>query len=449
MKSIYEQISEEYFDEAVKTIIRLVNVNSVYDETTVDEVNPYGKGVTKVLNTFKDIALEHNIHAEVLGNRCVELTIGDTGREVGIFAHLDVVPASGEWSSDPFDAQIRDNKIYGRGTSDDKGPLVCSFYSIVGLIKHGLVNNYKIRFVAGGDEERGSSCLEYYFDTLKKPVVDCGFTPDADFPLIYGEKGIINYTLVNNDLHIDDDLISIEAGVASNCVIDKARVIVKDLNKLISYLDSINATYHVEENSVVFDGKSAHGSTPELGINSGIAMLFALGNYYHNQFLLNLANQYDDYNGRNIEQCYESKNMGITTYNVGLISYNKGLFSMTINFRFPEILDIEEFKTQIKEISPCDVEFDRVSPVLYFDPESKMIQTLYKAYVEESGDTETKMMTIGGGTYAKEAKNIVAFGSKFPGKEDHIHEPDEKIDLEDVKKSIQLYARAIYDLGNM
>ena len=83
------------------------------------------------------------------------------------------------------------------------------------------------------------------------------------------------------------------------------------------------------------------------------------------------------------------------------------------------------------------------------ESESKMIQTLYKAYVEESGDTVNKPMTIGGGTYAKEAKNIVAFGSNFPGKVDHIHEPDEKIDLEDVKKSIQLYARAIYDLGNM
>lgn len=448
MKSIYEEISNEYYDEAVNTIIKLVNVNSVYDETTVSEENPYGVGVTKVLNTFKDIALEHDIHAEVLGNRCVELTIGNSGREVGIFAHLDVVPATGKWTSDPFNAQIRDNKIYGRGTSDDKGPLVCAFYSIVGLIKHGLVNNYKIRFVAGGDEERGSSCLEYYFDTLKKPVVDCGFTPDADFPLIYGEKGIINYTLEKNDLHIDD-LIKIDAGVASNCVIDKARVSVKDINSLIKYLDSINEKYHVEDDVVVFDGKSAHGSTPEIGINSGIAMLLALGNYYNNEFFLKLADQYSDCNGRKLDLFYESKNMGVTTYNVGLISYENGKFSMTVNFRFPEILDIDQFILDIKKISPCEVIFGRVSPVLYFDPESKMIQTLYKAYVEESGDHETKMMTIGGGTYAKEAKNIVAFGSKFPGKEDHIHEPDEKIDLEDVKKSIQLYARAIYDLGNM
>ena len=141
--------------------------------------------------------------------------------------------------------------------------------------------------------------------------------------------------------------------------------------------------------------------------------------------------------------------MGVTTYNVGLISYIDGKFSATVNFRFPESVVISEVVEKIKASTECDVEVGRESPVLYFDPNSKMIQTLYKAYAEESGDTVNKPMTIGGGTYAKEAKNIVAFGSAFPGKNDHIHEPDEKIDLEDVKKSIQLYARAIYDLGKM
>lgn len=445
--NIFKKISDEFYDDAVSMIIDLVNIDSVYDESTVSEDKPYGEGVHKTLVAFKDLAISKGLDAEIVGNRCVEIKVGTKGREVGIFGHLDVVPATGDWSNPPFNAVIKDERIYGRGTSDDKGPLVAAFCAVLGLVKHNLVDNYRIRIVAGGDEERGSSCLEHYFDVEKRPHVDCGFTPDAEFPLIYGEKGIVNYTLTKN-IKLNG-IIEIDAGVASNCVIDAAKVKAEDFNGFKKFLDKSKCAYHNEDDWFVFEGKSAHGSMPELGKNSGIAMLFALGTYFNSEFLLKIAHQYEDYNGRNIDLFFETKNMGVSTYNVGLISYKNNEFSMTVNFRFPESVIIEDVIEKIKATTDCEVDVGRASPVLYFDPESKMIQTLYNAYVEESGDTVNKPMTIGGGTYAKEAKNIVAFGSNFPGKVDHIHEPDEKIDLEDVKKSIQLYARAIYDLGNM
>ena len=445
--SIFKQISEEFYDDAVKMIIDLVNIDSVYDEDTVTEDMPYGKGVDQCLKAFKNLAIEKGLNAEIVGNRCVEVTVGTKGREVGIFGHLDVVPATGDWSNPPFNAIIKDERIYGRGTSDDKGPLVSAFCAVLGLVKHNLVDNYRIRIVAGGDEERGSSCLGHYFHVENRPHVDCGFTPDAEFPLIYGEKGIVNYTL--KKVVELKGIKEINAGVASNCVIDDARVKVEDFEGFKNFLEGLTYKYHIENEWFVFEGKSAHGSLPELGFNSGIAMIFALGNFLNNEFLLTFAHQYEDYNGRNLGLFFETENMGVTTYNVGLISYQNGEFSATVNFRFPESVVIDDVAEKIKASTDCEVEIGRASPVLYFDPNSKMIQTLYNAYVEESGDTVNKPMTIGGGTYAKEAKNIVAFGSCFPGKVDHIHEPDEKIDLEDVKKSIQLYARAIYDLGNM
>lgn len=445
--SIFKLIAEEFFDDAVKTIVDLVNIDSVYDENTVSENMPYGKGVDNVLKRFKQIAIENGLNAEIVNNRCVEIKVGNEGKEVGIFGHLDVVPATGDWSNPPFEAIIKDERIYGRGTSDDKGPLVASFYAVLGLNKHNLVDGYRIRIVAGGDEERGSSCLDNYFEVAKRPHVDCGFTPDAEFPLIYGEKGIVNYTLTKN-LEIKG-LVSIEAGVASNCVIDRTVVKMENYEGFADFLKNEDFKYHIENDSFVFDGKSAHGSMPELGFNSGIAAIFAIGKYLNNDFLLKFAHQYEDFNGRNLGLFFETKNMGVTTYNVGLLSYSNNRFSATVNFRYPESVIVEDVILKLKEISDCEVEVGRNSPVLYFDPESKMIQTLYNAYKEESGDLINKPMTIGGGTYAKEAKNIVAFGSNFPGKVDHIHEPDEKIDLEDVKKSIQLYARAIHDLGKM
>jgi len=89
------------------------------------------------------------------------------------------------------------------------------------------------------------------------------------------------------------------------------------------------------------------------------------------------------------------------------------------------------------------------SKPLLVDPKSEFIQTLLRAYQDETGDTTSPMITIGGGTYAKEAKNTIAFGSNFPGKIDNIHDANEKIDLDDLYRSIAIYARAINDLGRL
>ena len=129
--SVFKQISEEFYDDAVRMIIDLVNIDSVYDEDTVTDDMPYGKGVDQCLKAFKKLAIEKGLNAEIVGNRCVEVTVGTKGREVGIFGHLDVVPATGDWSNPPFNAIIKDERIYGRGTSDDKGPLVSAFCAVV------------------------------------------------------------------------------------------------------------------------------------------------------------------------------------------------------------------------------------------------------------------------------------------------------------------------------
>jgi succinyl-diaminopimelate desuccinylase len=140
-----------------------------------------------------------------------------------------------------------------------------------------------------------------------------------------------------------------------------------------------------------------------------------------------------------------------TTNNVGLINYDGHQFSLIANFRFPENVTYANVAKHVASITPKPLAFRTLgeSRLLIFNPKDNMIQTLLQAYQDESGDKVTPIMTIGGGTYAKEAKNTVAFGSKFPKKEDFIHENDEKIDLEDFTSSMAIYARAIVDLGKL
>ena len=448
----FKKICEPYKKEAYEFLLKDLAINSVYDPTTITLEAPYGKGVFKCFELLKEWAIDNGFKVDMCDGHCIELECGEGERLISIFAHQDVVPATGNWNHEPFEPYYdeKENRLYARGTSDDKGPGISCLYGLKALKDNNLIKNFRVRFVFGGDEERGSSCLDYYFKELKKEYPTYGFTPDADFPLIYGEKGIVNYEYKG---HLPlNNVISIKAGVASNLVIDKAEVKVSEPEKLLEYLKSDERVQwnQISDDTFAILGKSAHGSTPELGINAGVIALGILGEVYNNPMLTLLCNEYSDYNGQNMHVKYESKDMGLTTYNVGTLNYEDGFFSMVVNFRHPENVDAEKVLSKIEGCSPLPITILSKAPYLYFDPENTpFIKELYKVYVEETGDTIHKPMAIGGGTYAKEAKNTIAVGSCFPGKVDHIHEANEKIDLEDFYNSISIYAHAIYALGNL
>lgn len=449
----FKNLVEDYKTEALNTLKGLIQINSIYDEKTISSDAPYGQGVKNAMNYMKNIALKDGFNIDTCDNRCLEISYGEGETLIGIFAHLDVVPVTGNWIYPSFDAVISDGKMYGRGTSDDKGPGVSAYYALKALKDNDLIKNYRVKLVFGGDEERGSSCLEYYFKTLKKEDPTYGFTPDGDFPLIYGEKGITNYK--EEGKIFLGPIESIRAGVASNCVIDSAIVTLTDYQKLLDYLNvNKDIKYKILNKddcklTIEFIGKSAHGSLPYLGVNSGIIALKVLGDVYDISFLKEIAKDYKEPNGKTLNQYYISKEMGETTYNVGLISYENSVFSMTVNFRYPENVSSKAVIESLRKDSRLPITVLSESDCLYYDLNTPFIKLLANVYVNETGDTINKPATIGGGTYAKEAKNTVAFGSHFPGKIDNIHDANEKIDLSDFYDSMSLYAHAIYGLGNL
>ena len=445
----FKELVKPYKDEALKTLVEDLKINSVYDETTIEEGKPYGNGVYSCFKLLKEIALKDGFDVDTCDGHCLEISYGKGENLIYILAHQDVVPVNGEWTYPPFSATIADDRVYARGSSDDKGPGISAYYALKALKDNGLIDDYRVRLVFGGDEERGSSCLTYYFETLKKEDPTYGFTPDADFPLIYGEKGISNY--VYESKYKFNGIKEIDAGVVSNAVIDSAKVVVYDNVPLDDFLSNHKEIkfYKEDKKTFVFLGKAAHGSLPEEGFNSGILLLGILGEVYNNPFLTLLCNEYQDPFGKNMNVYFESEDMGKTTYNVGLIKYKDEEFKMTVNFRYPENVDPNKVIALIQECSPFPINVLSVTAPLYYNPNTTpFIKELMKVYKEETGSDE-KPLAIGGGTYAKEAKNSVAFGSHFKGKEDNIHAANEHIDLEDFYNSMPIYAHAIYALGKL
>ena len=426
---------------------KFVSINSVYDANTVTKEHPFGAGVANALNYVAELGKKYGFTIDRCDGYCTELTIGDGDKMIGIFAHSDVVPATGDWSENPFYCYEKDGKLYGRGTSDDKGPFMAAFYAVLALKEAGLLKGYKVRFVVGGDEERGSGCLDYYFKNLKKPDPTYGFTPDADFPVIYGEKGINDF-FPEISLEIPH-VKSIKGGAATNAVCDEVKIELDDANEVDNYCKDKSIQYKRSGNIITILGKSAHGSTPSEGVNAALITMEVLGNVYGVEKLIFFVDGLSDTSGKKFGGFCYTKLMGETTYCVGLISYENGVFKFSVNFRYPEVVNSKEYAAKFDAYFGTKSRMGEESHVLCFDPESDLVKTLMQAYREETGDLKSEPITIGGGTYAKHCKNTVAFGALFAGRESVMHQPDEYMPVEDIVKSAHIYARAIYLLGNL
>lgn len=458
MQPNFKKLAKNYEELGLKALRALIGKPSVYDPKTITSDAPYGAGVKEALDYVAKLGRDYGFNVDTCDGRATEISFGDNGPLIGVYAHADVVPVSGKWDHKPFAADIvgegKDAKIIGRGSSDDKGPLIASLMAIKLLKDNGLLNYFRVRLVAGGDEERGSSCLEYYFHTLKKPDCDYGFTPDAEFPLIYAEKGIQRAT-ASGKLDLAP-IIEMDGGVVVNAVCDKLVVTIKADKTLEEKLKAKGLKVDVSLAGPImiltFYGKSAHGSTPELGVNAALLAFKALGEIYNIKPLLTIANALEEPHGKNFGGYTYSegfKEAGDSTFNYGLIRYQGGTLSISIDHRFGEKGKPEESFAALTKATGLNVTLGGASKMLYFDPKDALISTLMKSYKHMTLKLFDKPKAIGGGTYAKEAKNCVAYGGTFKGHEGNIHSPNEYFYVEDFNKQIAIYADAIYSLGQL
>ncbi|MCI1245168.1 MAG: Sapep family Mn(2+)-dependent dipeptidase [Bacilli bacterium] len=445
----YKKLAKGELKNATIALQRFVGIDSVYDEGTVKNGQPYGAGVKRALDYLAKLGEDYGFKVDKCDGYCTELSFGEEGPLIGIYGHSDVVPVSGAWSHPEFGGEVKDGRMWGRGTCDDKGPLLASLYALKGLKDRGLIKGFRVKLVSGGDEERGSSCLSYYFKEHNGEEPKFGFTPDANWPLIYAEKGIRRYEAARIcDLK---PIIAMDGGLVGNAVCDKLVATVRKDEALEKFLaekkDLCDVSLGEGADLVSFKGKAAHGSTPELGVNAALLAFKTLGEFYRNPFLLSLAASLADPNGKSFGGYERSPELGDSTYNYGIVKYDGKVLKMSIDFRYgetakPDIL-IHAFEKKTGLV--CNLMSE--SPVLLFDKTSALVSTLLKAFRKATHSLSAKPLAIGGGTYAKEAKNTVAFGAEWKGHPGNMHGVDEYIYMDDFEKDIAIYARAIYMLG--
>ena len=450
METKFDILTRPYQEKLLESLKGLVAINSCLDLSTKDEQNPFGIGVSKALQYVEKMAKDDGFEVNNYSNMVVEILCGNGPKNITILAHADVGPAGTGWERDPFTMLEKDGVVYGRGVSDDKGPMMSSYYALKALRDNNLLGNYTVRLLVGGNEETGSLGMIHYFYKLNKPQPDLGFSPDADFPLIFAEKGIFGFE-VSKEIKLAN-IYSMKGGVASNCVIEKCEVEMDNDQAFIDYLKRNNVKFEVEEKAngmvVSFIGKAAHGSVPQYGINAGLIAIERLGDFYKIEDFKKVIEKYSDCYGRGIDAYSYSEDMGEISLNIGIFKYENNMLSFIVNFRFVDTANEEELRKNIVEKSvPFSVKLHPGVGVLYYPKDSILISTLLKSYQEETGDYKTPILAIGGGTYAKVAKNIVAFGMEFPGWNSNMHSPGEMIKISSLNKGMAIYANAILALG--
>ena len=441
-------------DAMIEDIQTLCQIPSVLDETTANEGQPFGEKCREALEAMLEIGQRDGFVCENVDGYAGHIDIGNQEETFGILGHLDVVPCNAKgWNTEPYGATLENGKLYGRGVADDKGPLIAGYYAAKIIHELKLPVKMKTRIIFGCNEENGSKCMQYYF--TKKPYPAMGFTPDAQFPVVYGEKAGVNFKITGT---IDkDNLIGLYSGTRPNIVPEVCEAYLIGSYKqykesFLAYLSKYHLEGNIEEEGnhtkLVLTGKSAHASTPELGINAAVYMCHYLKTVSQNK-LVEFIDQYfyDDCYGEKLGIDYTGL-MGPLTVNLGVVNYKDEHVSMILDMRVPHEVTDEQLTQKMHQCleSYSLTETHELGKALYVDPQSELIQKLHNAYVEFTGDHEHQPQAIGGGTYAKTMPNCVAFGVEFPGSDNKIHQNNEEISIDDLMKATAIYAKAIYDL---
>lgn len=435
-----------------------IRCGSIYDEATVTAERPFGEGVSKALEWIAQLAERDGFLVDRCNGYCTEITYGASPELVMVLGHADVVPLGAGWTKEPFGGIVENRILYGRGASDDKGPTLAAYYALKILKERNYPLKRTIRIVIGGNEESGSRCLQHYFQDLKRPHPMYGFTPDADFPLIYGEKGIMNYRF--HGYLQDTILLELHSGVAANSVPDSAIAHLAgkpvDLHQFEQFLHRVGTSGNLEfknnQTILTIQGKAAHGSTPEHGRNALALLLLFLADYTDSPLAKHFAPKFQTSDGKGLAIQFSGERMGALTMNLGLGSYENNHYSFILNIRYPIDCDSLVVSETLAQHALHEGEVMSDSAPLYLDPSSPFIQTLLRIYQELSGDKITQPMTIGGGTYARNTVNTIAYGMGFPNGghgSGNIHSPDESLAIDDLVLGTAIYLRALFELANM
>lgn len=351
----------------------------------IKSVNPPGNE-NQIANFIREFLLKNNIHSELVpleeGRSSVIAKIeGKEERNITLCGHLDTVRVKEEdWAKPAFRGLIENGKMYGRGASDMKGGVAAILYAAVLLKRGGIIPKKTVQLALTADEEWGYGGA--------KNLVDGGYFDRTDFLIITEPSDLQVSTGEKGELWI----------------------------------------------SAIFYGKSAHGSTPEVGVNTIIP---------GSEFIVSITERY--------EKIFEADPFwGKTSMNIGQfhggVQVNIVPNYSEIQFDF-RVISEEDKKKAVELVRKTGEEIGKkykvrfaeeilnYHPPIFTNPDSSYV----KEFIRTAGVKETgiiKYCTDGATIVPTKKMPFIIFG---PGDITQAHQNDEYIELESLYRAVDTF----------
>ena len=415
---------------------------------------PFGREIRRMLDTAVADARGLGFEVRDFDGYACDITLGSAEEKIAVLGHLDVVPVGDGWMKPPFEALIENGRMYGRGTNDDKGPALAALFAMKAIREAGIPLKKSIRLILGCDEEEGWEDMAYY--GAHERIPDVGFSPDASFPLINTEKGMLGLALRAPEAETGLKVLELTTGDRINVIPGECRALVEGgaetAEQVGAYARKTGLPYAAEvtEKGVLITatGIPGHSAYPE-GKRNAIGMILLLlkelGAEGPVAVLAEAVGLESD--GKSLGcACRDEVSEGLTC-NMGILRLENGSWYGTLDMRCPVSADREKLRDAAAAHLPgIEVETMLDKPPHHVPAESELVRNLLAAYEEETG-LQGKPMSTGGGTYAKVLKQGVAFGALFPDEEDLAHQADEYEEIDRLMLAMKIYANALIRLA--
>lgn len=434
-------ISEEKINTAIaenkndflNNLRKIMQIHS--EKGPVEKDAPFGVGPKQALEKIIPIIEAAGFKAKIVNNVMSYAQWGDDDQNyIGIIDHLDVVPAGDKWDFNPWDLTEKDGRLYGRGILDNKGPALSTLWAMKLLKELGYKPKRTIRLVFGSDEESGSADVPMYLKSEKPPIF--GWTADCKYPVVYGERGIVNYAITTK---ISDDSLKqisqLKGDMSKDHVPDELTVKVngKDIN---------------------VQGKRVPSNAPEMGKNSitylGKKLIEEnlISGQLRDYFTWIVKALHNKHFGEGLGINFADKDSGkLIITPTGLHKVSDGL-QLELAIRYPVSFTEDQITSAMKQHLPegSQVEVTRSIPSVMHNKDSRFIKILSQTYQEITGLDGTPVTTTGA-TYARVMPNIIAFGPSFPGQKGIAHKENEWMDTKDLLLNLKIYMVSLERLG--
>lgn len=452
MNETVSRLLDAYRAEFTEKLREWVRIPSVQGEA--EDGAPFGKEVRHMLDAAEADAKAMGFPVRDFDGYACDITLGDRPEMIAVLGHLDVVPAGDGWNYPPFGAEMDGTRIYGRGTSDDKGPALASLYAMRAIREAGIPLKKSIRLILGCNEETDWKDMEWYSAHAEIPAV--GFSPDASFPVINTEKAIIHLRFTAPETGSGLQVVEMATGERPNVIPGECTAVVRGGEALAGKVRTwgleknlpVNAEVVPEGVRITAEGIPGHSAYPE-GRRNAIGMMICLlrdlGAEGPLKVLADAVGMTHD--GSGLGCACSDEVSGPLTCNMGILHLKDGAWTGTLDMRCPVNADLPALRDAAKAYLPgFEVETLEMKPAHHVPADSELVTQLLAAYEEETG-LPGETIATGGGTYAKVLSQGVAFGATFPDDEDLAHQANEYADMDRLVTAAKIYANALIRLA--